>query len=71
MVSPLLTLLHQHLASLSLAVTQGLWQLSTLGQGDLRRGDRGDIQDLDHLREEEGKMEVLFSIHASSFSCLL
>lgn len=29
---------------------------------------RGAILDLDHLREKEGKMGVVFSIYASSFS---
>lgn len=28
---------------------------------------RGPIEDLDHLREEEGKLEVVFSTCASSF----
>lgn len=29
---------------------------------------RGAIRDCDHLREEEGKLEVVFSIYAPSFS---
>lgn len=65
MVSPLLPILHQHLASLSLTVTQELWQLNTLGHVYQLR--RGPIQDLDHLREKEGKMKAMFSTCASSF----
>lgn len=59
---PLLLLLHQRLASLSLTAAlrgsgcQRPWAMLVY---QLRRGA---IWDLDHLREEKEKMEVVFSI---------
>lgn len=64
----LLPLLCQHLASLSLTVSfrdsgcQRPWGMLLFQLG------RGAIRDCDHLREEEGKLEVVFSIYAPSFS---
>lgn len=63
----LLPLLRQHLASLSLTVAfrdsgcQRPWGMLVYQLG------RGAIWDFDHLREEEGKLEVVFSIYAPSF----